>query len=134
MGLESWFVGYIAARADWEEPMRSQKQIQSICTGTPSQFAALKAAELYSQTHGEQVRSLVTAKAEIMDDAERRSIRALPSSVAHLIALVDKTGTIGSELEGNGFVYADGADFGVPGVLRLLISANGATVKALARL
>jgi aspartate/methionine/tyrosine aminotransferase len=132
MGLESWFVGYVAANADWFESIRSQKQIISICTSTPSQFAALKAAEWYANTHTEQLGDLARARDAVLDLASDPDLNPLAGVVVNMIALRPSDHERArAALRERGFGFADGADFGVQGVLRLAVTADDAAEEAL---
>jgi hypothetical protein len=135
VGLESWFIGYIAAKADWLEPMRSQKQIQAICTSTASQFAAVKAAELYPSLHAEQLSSLAAKKDEALAVARNSGGQLISGDVVNLIALggLDTAKTIANLKKKNYFV-ADGSDFGALGLLRLSVTGDGAATEALREL
>jgi aspartate/methionine/tyrosine aminotransferase len=129
LGLESWLVGYVAANEDWWEPMRSQKQIMSICTSTASQFGAVKAAELYPDLHGGQVGQL----AGLRDQAQAKaSGQVIPGGAATILAFRPKDPTAAAEsLTAAGFGFADGADFGAPGLLRLAVTPDNAIADAL---
>jgi aspartate/methionine/tyrosine aminotransferase len=131
VGLESWFIGYIAARADWLEPMRSQKQIQAICTSTASQYAAVKVAELYPTLHADRLDSLARDKEKALKVAQD----FFSGDVVNLVALrvSDPEGVAGT-LKAKNLVVADGAGFGAPGVLRLSITGDGAALAALQEL
>jgi aspartate/methionine/tyrosine aminotransferase len=134
-GLESWFIGYIAAKADWLEPMRSQKQIQSICTSTASQFAAVKVAELYPTLHAERLSSLAQAKEKVLEVVRHLDGRLFSGDVVNLIALRGPDlASAAATLKEKNFLVADGSDFGAPGVLRLSVTGDGAAVAALQEL
>jgi aspartate/methionine/tyrosine aminotransferase len=132
IGLESWFIGYVAANAEWFESMRSQKQIISICTSTPSQFAALKAAELYADVHQAQVDEFAQAHQKALALVRRLGAMSLPGSTANLIAVkpsdLERTR---EALRQGGFLFADGADFGAQGVLRFSVTSDDTSEEAL---
>src|SRR5262249_19595787 len=58
LGLEAWFVGYLAASSTIVDAIRTYKQIVSICTSTAAQYAAIAAAEVYPSLHRQQVETL----------------------------------------------------------------------------
>ncbi|MBI1298481.1 aminotransferase class I/II-fold pyridoxal phosphate-dependent enzyme [bacterium] len=128
IGLESWAIGYIAAKADWWEPMRSQKQIMAICTNTASQYAALKGAEIYGEVHADQVASLSEQQAAAKDAARAGGFIILNGDAVNLLAV---SGVDTAALDAAGVTYADGAIFGAPGIVRLLVSGDGATAQAI---
>jgi aminotransferase len=132
MGLESWFVGYVAANANWFESIRSQKQIISICTSTPSQFAALEAAETYPDAHHEQLTNLIQARDAALDLVRGLDLIPIVGAATNVIALqsYDHQHTCAT-LRKHGFAFADGTDFGAEGVLRLSVIADGTTEQAL---
>jgi arginine:pyruvate transaminase len=138
MGLESWFAGYIAARPDWWEMMRAQKQAMAICTSTPTQFAALQAAERYDDEHSAHLETLGQYHHEAAKRLDRLESEALPGSTVNLIAVAapdpssaDRQRT---RLQEAGFVIADGAAFGAPGVLRIAITPDNRIADALGHL
>jgi len=132
MGLESWFVAYVAAKEDWLEHIRSQKQIMSICTSTPSQFAAVKAAELYPSSHSGQFQELLNLREEALELAEGLAAQPLKGSAVNLIALrMQNPDQARAALRNGGFEFADGADFGAPDVLRLSVTPDNAVAEAL---
>jgi len=134
-GLESWFIGYLAANEDWWESMRSQKQIISICTSTPSQFAAVKAAEVYGDLHAAQLEELAECRREALDLVRSLDADLLTGSTVNLVALqMSDPEHASTALGKGGFGFADGADFGAPGVLRLAVTTDRAIVKALKQL
>ncbi len=135
MGLESWQVGYVAANEEWWEYMRSQKQIMSICTSTPSQFAAVKAAELYGDLHPGQQAKLAEFQRQALDQLSRLNAKSLQGSAVNLVALqASDTRDIGATLRKGQFDFADGADFGAPGVVRLSVTPDNAIHTALNQL
>lgn len=120
VGLEGWAIGYIGANKAWFDPMSSQKQIMAICTSTASQYAALKAAEQYATVHAAQVDQLAELRQATTEVMQGAGAEVLPSATVHLLALRDAaTGAVASGLAAQGATYADGADFGAAGVLRL---------------
>jgi len=132
IGLESWFVGYLAASGDWWEDMRSQKQVISICTSTPSQFAAVKAAEMYGDLHAAQLEELAQGRHKVLELIGRLNAEPLAGVSANLVALrLPDPEQAKVVLREAGFSFADGADFGAPGVLRLSVTADDAIVEAL---
>ncbi len=135
VGLESWFIGYVAANEDWVENMRSQKQIMSICTSTPSQFAALKAAELYPNLYAGQLLELVQSRQEALELVRRLGAEPLNGVAVNLIALrVSDPARASAALREGGFWFADGADFGAQDVFRLSVTTDNAIVEALNQL
>jgi aspartate/methionine/tyrosine aminotransferase len=133
VGLESWFVGYVAAKETWWEPMRSQKQIISICTSTPSQYAAVKAADVYADRHPEQRSELLSTRATVAQEAGE--LEVLPGEAASVVALqAPDAERAATALHEAGYQFADGADFGAPGVFRLAVTPEQTVLDALKRL
>ncbi|MFN2169088.1 MAG: aminotransferase class I/II-fold pyridoxal phosphate-dependent enzyme, partial [Anaerolineae bacterium] len=133
-GLESWAIAYIGAKADWFEPMRSQKQIMAICTSTASQYAALKAAERYAAHHEEQVAALAGIRQDAAARAEAAGLEPVPGDAVSILALRNATGEIWGKLEGADYRVAAGQDFGAPGVMRLATGSHEALSQALSTL
>lgn len=135
VGLESWFIGYVATNEDWVESMRSQKQIMSICTSTPSQFAALKAAELYPNLYAGQLLELAQSRQEALELVRRLGAEPLTGAAVNLIALrVSDPEQARAVLCKGGFRFADGADFGAQDVFRLSVTTDNAIAEALNQL
>ena len=134
-GLESWFLGYVAARGDWVESMSSQKQIMAICTSTPSQFAALKAAELYAELHASQFLKLAQSWQGAAELVRKVDARLMAGDAVNLLSLrVSDPERASSALRKAGFEFADGADFGAPAVLRLAVTTDNTIMEALNQL
>ena len=137
VGLESWFIGYLAANQDWlgQGGIRSQKQLISICTSTPSQYAALEAATIYAKKHQEQIETLAHHRQEAVAIARKIGLDPLPGASVHLMALPVSNGTIQREkLQAAGFEVVDGHAFGAPDVLRLTITFDNTIHQALSNL
>lgn len=123
VGLESWFVGYIAAPTSRFEPVRSQKQVIAICTSTASQYAAVQAAEIYPTQHDTQREELNRRREMVLAQASAAGVTALPGQVAHLLA-VRVSDAQRASLASDGIEAADGAAFGAQSVLRLTVTSD----------
>jgi aspartate/methionine/tyrosine aminotransferase len=124
-GLESWFIGYIGAKPEWIEPMRSQKQIMAICTSTASQFAALEAAELYADTSRELRERLASARQEAAQRIGSNGLELLRGDAANILAVrAENAGEATNKLQDAGFRVAEGKAFGAPDVLRFAVGAD----------
>lgn len=135
IGLESWFIGYIGANTDWLESMRSQKQIMSICTSTPSQYAALQAADLYPDWHDAQLESLAEIHHKARGLAQEVGATPLTGTTVNIVALqVSDPEQIRAALRQAGFEVGNGTAFGAPDVLRLTITPDNAIARALNQL
>lgn len=131
MGLESWLVAYIAAREDWWEEMRKQKQVMSICTNTPSQFAATRAAETYPALHEKQWSELAHYREEALDLARGLLVEPVTGVAVNLLAWrAQYPEQAKGALRDGGFSFADGSDFGAPGVLRLSVTPENTIAEA----
>jgi aspartate/methionine/tyrosine aminotransferase len=137
MGLSSWYVGYIAAPDEWRTSMQSQKQIMSICTSTPTQYAALEASKLYSEQHSVALERLVSQRAGLLDKARSAGLTPIAGVASNVLAVRaadhDRASVI-RKLEAAGFRVADGEDFGATGVLRFSVTATNAAAEALQQL
>jgi aspartate/methionine/tyrosine aminotransferase len=134
-GLESWFVGFIGAKPEWIEPMRSQKQIMAICTSTASQFAALEAAELYADTSRDLRERLSSARQEAAERIGSNGLELLPGdAVSILAARVENAGEAARKLQEAGFKVAEGSAFGAPDVLRFAVGTEQTINDALGHL
>lgn len=135
VGLEGLMVGYIAAKGEWWERMRSQKQIQSICTSTASQFAALKAAEVYVRVHETQFSELTEKRHEALELITKLDAQALTGGAANVIGLrLSHPERAQMTLREHGYCFADGADFGAPNAVRLSVTDENTIIQALNRL
>ena len=119
VGLEGLAVGFIATSSERVGAMTSLKQIMSICTSTPSQYAALKISETYEAKRSELVKNFQTSRQAV----ESSGIESFPGQAANLLA-VRKTEAITAKLRGHGYSYADGAVFGGADVLRLSMTSG----------
>lgn len=130
VGLESWYLGYIATPTRWFEPMRSQKQVIAICTSTASQYAALAAADVYAGCHTAQRGQLAASRQAAQASLEQAGALALPGGAASVLA-VRVSNAQHQALAKAGVTVADGAAFGAAGVVRLATGNNAALGKAI---
>lgn len=134
-GLESMPLGYLATKPEWLEKMRSQKQVISICTSTPSQLAGMELAVRYPQVHAEQFGALARLRQWAVERARSLSLEALPGATVNLLALHLKDGEgAKARLRGKGIEVAWGEEFGAPGVLRLAMTSESALAEAFSAL
>ncbi len=135
MGLANWFIGYIAAPQGWITPIQSQKQIMAICTSTASQYAALGASELFTETHSRQMKQLSDLKARLIQVAGEAHLDVIAGEAVNIFAIrllpQNNTDTI-TKLRELGFDVADGTDFGAPHIIRL--NVTGAAEEAIKKL
>ena len=134
MGLDSWFVGYIATPLQWFEPMRSQKQIMAICTNTASQYAALQAGQEYPAVHGGQLLQLARRRQRVLDMLAQQNLRSYPGDAATIVSLrlsLEEKERVKTSLANAGFQAADGINFGAPDALRLAITADDSIEQAI---
>ena len=127
MGLDSWFIGYIATPLQWFEPMRSQKQIMSICTNTASQYAALQAGQQFAEARTQQLQKLVQRRQQVAELLAQKNLTPLPGDAATIIALQltpEEKETVTTTLNEAGFQTVDGAQFGAPNLLRLAVETQ----------
>jgi len=131
IGLGSWLVGSIAAPVDWIAPMQSQKQIMAICTSTASQYAALAASEIVSETHQQRLAQMRGQRAAAVKLASELGLDTLPGAANNLLALhADEAAR--RKLAEAGIDFAAGEDFGAPDIVRLNIGvATNAAIEAL---
>jgi aspartate/methionine/tyrosine aminotransferase len=129
VGLENLAIGYAGVKPAWLEPMRSQKQIMAICTSTVSQYAAVAGAEVYGATHAGQRAELAAARDAAVQAAEAQGATVLPGGAVSLLALHGPA--LAQKLTAAGLHFADGADFGAAGIVRLAVAADGTTAQAL---
>lgn len=128
MGLASWFIGYIAAPEAWLASLQSQKQIMAICTSTASQYAALEAAQLYSEAQARQLSRLARLRADLLGAAGEAGSNVIGGEAVNLIALQLSQENI-KKISRAGIEFATGSLFGAPDVIRL--NVNQSTAAAL---
>jgi len=135
VGLEAWFVGYLAGCAATIDGIRTYKQIVSICTSTAAQFAAVAAAEVYPELHRRQVEALAESYESGLDRARALGLPVVEGAAASLLAVIpsDVPSALAALAEA-GFSVTDGAEFGAPGLLRLAATTDDALVGAIERL
>lgn len=126
MGLSSWFLGAIAAPEDWIPPMQSQKQIMAICTATATQYAALEAGQIYSESQAERLDQLSRQREALLQAAAAANLEVVAGGTVNIVALRAGAGGEAAleNLRGSG---ADGGHFGAPDTVRLTISNSTAT-------
>jgi hypothetical protein len=108
----------------------------SICTSTATQYAALKAADLYPDKHNAQFEVLSQFQHEARRDLARQgNVTLLNGMVVNVVAFetaeVDK---VVNSLRHEGFDLANGADFGAPGILRLSVTPDNTLSEAILRM
>jgi aspartate/methionine/tyrosine aminotransferase len=135
VGLEGLRIGYIAAKDEWWERMRSQKQIQSICTSTPSQFAALRVAEMYRDLHDGQFAALEQRRNQALEIIEGLDVQLFGGATVNLIPLrVGDAERVVSVLGRQGFSVAAGAAFGALDLVRFSVTPDRTVIDALGQL
>ena len=135
VGLEAWFVGYLAGSAATIDAIRTYKQIISICTSTAAQYAAVAAAEVYPALHRRQVEALAESHESGLDRARSLGLPVVEGAAASVLAVevADVPGALAALAEA-GIGAADGAEFGAPGLLRLAATTDDALLDAIERL
>jgi len=129
-GLENASIGYIATgNDDWYDQMESEKQTISICTSTPSQFAALEIGSRFEETHSDQRRTFANARSDVLEAAKDAGIEPISGDVVTQLA-VSLSSRHQEHLEDNGVEFVDGGDFGAPETVRVAVGADGTTVTA----
>lgn len=125
MGLASWFVGYITAPESLVPPMQSQKQIMSICTSTPTQFAALEASKLFQAHHATQLQQISASKRKLIELAVQANLDVVDGQAVNILAFrLPKTDRdrILNKLDSEGYQVADGSDFGASDLMRINVN------------
>ena len=134
IGLESWFVGFVAAAEQWLEGagIRAHKQMMSICTSTPTQYAALAAADNYERWRQTEISRLKMVRDAAVAKARSLGAEPLPGTAVNQLALrlADAPGWRAS-LSAAGYTVADGRHFGRENILRFAVTGDGAINRAL---
>lgn len=135
VGLESWYVGYLAASNETVGAIRTYKQIISICTSTAAQYGAIAASSIYPEYHGRQLESLAETRESSLDRARARGLDLIEGSTANIltIGVADVPKALAS-LAAAGISAADGAEFGAPGVIRLAATSDDTIFDAIEQL
>jgi aspartate/methionine/tyrosine aminotransferase len=135
VGLEGWFVGYLAASATTIGAIRTYKQIISICTSTATQYAAVAASAVYPELHKRQVEALAESYESGLDRARALGLSVVEGATASVltVAVADVPAAL-ARLAEAGISVADGADFGAPGLLRLAATTDDTLIRAIERL
>lgn len=120
VGLEAWSLGVLAAGGEHLAGITKLKQIMSICTSTPSQLAAIELFDRGLQDVTELRRSLAEARREAVARAMAVGARVVPGNCANVLAV--------DGIDGTPVGAADGSAFGAPGVARLRIDGDAASV------
>jgi aspartate/methionine/tyrosine aminotransferase len=135
VGLEAWFVGYLAGSAATIAAITTYKQIVSICTSTAAQYAAVAAAEIYPEHHRRQIEALAESYESGLDRARSLGLPVVDGATATLLAIAvpDAPGAL-ARLTAAGINVADGAEYGAPGLLRLAATTDDAMIGAIEHL
>lgn len=134
-GLEGWGIGYLATTSSHVGTVTKWKQVMSICTSTPSQFAALAAAEDDDEARAALSERLGTERQAAAEAAEAAGFTVEPGVALSVIAVRHtRLDEQRAALEAAGVRCAEGRDFGAADVLRLAVTTSGTTAKALAQL
>jgi aspartate/methionine/tyrosine aminotransferase len=133
-GLESLRIGYVGtANDDWFDPMESQKQVLSICTSTPSQYAALEIGSDFPETHPPQREELAGKREAAVAKARNIGVQPLPGDAATLLALPLSSAQRDRWTDA-GVDFVDGDAFGAPEAVRVAVTADGTTTDAIGQL
>lgn len=127
LGLEPLYIGYVITNPEWWEKIRRDKQAISICTSTADQLSAIKVAELYPALHDSQQQTLARLRQRSVAELGGR---ALAGGAAHVVAVELLDLLQAPVLRSRGFGFADGADFGARGFIRLTVTMNNAIADA----
>jgi aspartate/methionine/tyrosine aminotransferase len=132
LGLESWQIGYVVAPAACVEGLAALKQVLSICTSTPVQWAAVGAAEVFGERHSTLVAAMDSARRNVLE-AVTGDERVLVGEAVNALALNLGDGAVTAlrRLSDAGVEAADGASFGAPGVVRVAISPDERVAEAI---
>lgn len=133
-GLASWFIAYIAAPEALIALMQSQKQIMAICTATASQYAALEASALFTETRATRLRQLAQQRQRLIEQLATTQVKVLDGGALNVLALslpADTQTVALANLRGAGYSAADGADFGAPDVVRLTLTFDASAETAI---
>lgn len=122
IGLESWQIGYVAAPELCLEALLALKQVLSICTSTPVQWAAVGAAQVFERRHAALAAEMQTARDQAVtalgDDwrmAEGDAVNVLAFSLG------DEARAVRERLVQEGIETTSGEAFGAPGVVRVTV-------------
>ncbi|MEM7112492.1 MAG: aminotransferase class I/II-fold pyridoxal phosphate-dependent enzyme [Chloroflexota bacterium] len=132
-GLESWFLGYIAAPAEWVGVMTKQKQIMAICTSTASQYAGVAAAQIFADQRAEQLDRLKQIRQTVVNQVQAAQLAVADGDAASMLALrlaADEKAAVTARLAEAGYGFADGTDFGDSTIVRLAITFDDTIVSA----
>ncbi|MGB7342094.1 MAG: aminotransferase class I/II-fold pyridoxal phosphate-dependent enzyme [Phototrophicaceae bacterium] len=125
MGLASWFIGYIAAPKNLIPAMQSIKQVMSICTSTPTQFAALEASKLFEANHATQLQQISASKHKLIELAGQANLEVVDGQAANILAFrlsgAEKDRIL-KILASEGYQVTDGSEFGAPDLIRINVN------------
>lgn len=135
LGLANWQVGYVIVPAAYVESLTALKQVMSICTGTPGQWAAVGAAQVFAEKHGALVAEMDAVRREMLSTLSGDD-RVLAGQAVSSLAmnLGDAAAKAQKQLLDKNIQVADGAAFGAPGVLRVTMKLNAQTANIICAL
>jgi aspartate/methionine/tyrosine aminotransferase len=129
-GLDRFFLGFIAGPKQYMDIFKTKKQILSICTNAQIQFAAIEAYSVYREKHAVQFSYLSGCREKAVKRLQDSGFDLLQGAVANLFAFRANP-TIFEKLSEQGYRFADGKEFGAEGYIRLSVTPDEHTGKAL---
>ena len=129
LGMEAWQIGYVAAPPACVESLIALKQVMSICTSTPAQWAAVGASAVFDEMHAKSLIDMEAERCQVLEsvgDDQRVLVGEAVNSVA---VNLGSTINVAKRLSGDNGLMADGASFGAPGVVRIAMVPGAHTAE-----
>lgn len=135
MGLGTWQLGYISARASFSQQITRFKQMMSICTCAPSQWAAVGASRVFAEKHA-ALKSEMEAMWQEVQTSFQREKHVLVGKASNILALDFGNTALQAlqRLEADGVHVTDGTAYGAPGILRIVMKPNPRTLDVISKL
>lgn len=124
IGMKGLNTGFIVAKEDWITHLQVQKQVLSICTSAPTQYASIKAGEIYTEKVANLFEILKLQKNILLSALEEKNIEAINGEAANVVAFFDPEEKIYAAFANSGIVLLPGSLFNAKGVTRISISLD----------
>jgi aspartate/methionine/tyrosine aminotransferase len=125
MGLEEYYLGYVAGCEALMKPVQTMRQVISICSTNPAQWAGVAAEAAFSSGLSQYLAALLAAQrdARVMLEAEKADILGGDTAVYLTFRrpATDPSGLL-EQFASQGLGVATGAAFGAPEVIRLTMA------------
>jgi aspartate aminotransferase len=124
IGMKGLNTAFITAKEDWVTLLQVQKQVLSICTSAPTQYASIMAGKLYAEKYSDLFETLKSQKNALLSALADARIAAIPGEAANVAVFFDPEEKIYRAFVESGIDLLPGNIFNAKGVTRISISLD----------